>query len=88
MPAATHAASRFKKKGSTDEGSWYFPDLLALVIGIVPFLTDCQSQGRALTLQTGRTIPMKCHWTVGFAIFKARGSESDLAVQSAPGGLA
>ena len=37
--------------------------LLALVISIVPFFTDCSSQGRVLTLQNGRTIPMKCHWT-------------------------
>jgi hypothetical protein len=25
--------------------------------------TDCQAQGRALTLADGRTVPMKCHWT-------------------------
>jgi hypothetical protein len=36
---------------------------MALVLAIVPFFTDCQSQGRALTLQDGRTVPMKCHWT-------------------------
>jgi hypothetical protein len=35
----------------------------ALVIGIVPQFTDCQSQGRSLTLDNGKTIPMKCHWT-------------------------
>lgn len=37
--------------------------VLALVIGIVPQFTDCASQGKAITLQNGRTIPMKCHWT-------------------------
>jgi hypothetical protein len=37
--------------------------VLALTTGIVPLLTDCQSQGRALTLADGRTVPMKCHWT-------------------------
>jgi hypothetical protein len=37
--------------------------VLALVIGIVPQFTDCQSQGRAITLANGSTIPMKCHWT-------------------------
>ena len=37
--------------------------LLALVIGIVPAFTDCNSQGRSLTLQNGKTVPMKCHWT-------------------------
>jgi hypothetical protein len=36
---------------------------LALIVGIVPFFTDCQSQGRVLTLANGREIPMKCHWT-------------------------
>jgi hypothetical protein len=46
--------------------------LLALVIGIVPAFTDCQSQGRSLTTADGRSIPMKCHWTglaeIGVAI--------------------
>ncbi len=37
--------------------------VLALVIGIVPLRTDCQSQGHAITLANGKTIPMKCHWT-------------------------
>jgi hypothetical protein len=37
--------------------------LLALVIAIVPAFTDCQSQGRALTTEDGKTVPMKCHWT-------------------------
>jgi hypothetical protein len=37
--------------------------VLALVIGIVPQFTDCQSQGKAITLANGKTIPMKCHWT-------------------------
>jgi hypothetical protein len=37
--------------------------LLALVIGIVPQFTDCQSQGRAIELANGKTVAMKCHWT-------------------------
>ncbi|OGO28261.1 MAG: hypothetical protein A2136_00305 [Chloroflexi bacterium RBG_16_54_11] len=37
--------------------------VMALVIGIVPQFTDCASQGRALTLENGKTVPMKCHWT-------------------------
>ncbi|MHB0877305.1 MAG: DUF4418 family protein [Anaerolineae bacterium] len=37
--------------------------VLALVIGILPQFTDCQSQGRALTLDSGKQVPMKCHWT-------------------------
>jgi hypothetical protein len=35
---------------------------LALTIAIVPVFTDCQSQGKQLTLQDGRAVPMKCHW--------------------------
>ena len=42
--------------------------VLALLIGIVPQFTDCQSQGRALTLADGRQIPMKCHWTANAEI--------------------
>ena len=37
--------------------------VLALVVGIAPAFTDCQSQGRALKTDTGKTVPMKCHWT-------------------------
>jgi len=37
--------------------------VMALAIAIVPAFTDCQSQGKALTLANGRTVPMKCHWT-------------------------
>lgn len=36
---------------------------LALAIAIVPAFTDCQSQGKSLTTTTGKTVPMKCHWT-------------------------
>jgi len=42
--------------------------VLAIVIGVVPQLTDCQSQGRALTLANGKTVPMKCHWTAQAAL--------------------
>ena len=37
--------------------------VLALVIGIVPQFTDCQSQGKAIALANGKEVPMKCHWT-------------------------
>jgi uncharacterized membrane protein YkvI len=37
--------------------------VLALVIGLVPLFSDCQSQGKMITLANGNTIPMKCHWT-------------------------
>ncbi len=36
---------------------------LALAIAILPMFTDCQSQGKAITLANGKTVPMKCHWT-------------------------
>jgi hypothetical protein len=36
---------------------------LALTVAIVPRFTDCQSQGGAIALPNGATIPMKCHWT-------------------------
>ncbi len=37
--------------------------VIALGVAIVPMFTDCQSQGRSLTLQNGTHAPMKCHWT-------------------------
>jgi len=37
--------------------------VLALVAAILPMFTDCQSQGKAIELANGKTIPMKCHWT-------------------------
>jgi hypothetical protein len=37
--------------------------VLALVIGIIPQFTDCLSQGSAIELPSGATIPMRCHWT-------------------------
>ena len=37
--------------------------VLAILIGVVPQFTDCESQGRHLVLESGREIPMKCHWT-------------------------
>jgi len=30
---------------------------------VVPQFTDCQSQGKAIELANGKSIPMKCHWT-------------------------
>ena len=37
--------------------------VLALLIAIVPQFTDCESQGKMLTLQSGKQVSMKCHWT-------------------------
>ncbi len=37
--------------------------ILAVLIAAVPQFTDCQSQGRMLTLDSGREVSMKCHWT-------------------------
>jgi hypothetical protein len=37
--------------------------VLALVVGIVPVLTDCLAHGRQLETVDGMSVPMKCHWT-------------------------
>jgi hypothetical protein len=37
--------------------------VLALFAAILPMFTDCQSQGKAIELANGKTVPMKCHWT-------------------------
>jgi hypothetical protein len=42
--------------------------IAAVAIAVVPQFTDCESQGRALTLQNGRSVPMKCHWTAQAAL--------------------
>ncbi len=36
---------------------------LAIAIAVVPVFTDCQSQGLQITMVSGKTTPMKCHWT-------------------------
>lgn len=37
--------------------------LLAVAIAVVPMFTDCESAGRMLTLESGKQVSMKCHWT-------------------------
>jgi hypothetical protein len=37
--------------------------LLALLIGILPLFFNCQHDGKMLTLENGKQIPMKCYWT-------------------------
>ena len=37
--------------------------VLAFAIAVVPQYTDCLSQGAVITLPSGMTMPMKCHWT-------------------------
>lgn len=37
--------------------------ILALFIAIFPQFFDCESHGRSIVLEDGRTIPMKCHWS-------------------------
>lgn len=63
--------------------------LLALAIAIIPQFTTCQSQGMAMTMANGQTVPMKCLWTaraeivtgstlfiIGLMMFFARKKES------------
>lgn len=67
--------------------------ILAVLISVVPLFTDCESQGRALSLADGRSIPMKCHWTaraelvlgvpllaVGVMLFFSRRRETRIAL--------
>jgi uncharacterized membrane protein YkvI len=37
--------------------------VLAIALAVVPMFSDCQSQGRMLTLDNGKQVSMKCHWT-------------------------
>jgi hypothetical protein len=37
--------------------------VLAFAIAVLPQYTDCLSQGAVITLPSGMTMPMKCHWT-------------------------
>jgi hypothetical protein len=37
--------------------------VLSLLIAAVPQFTNCQADGRTLTLASGKEIPMKCYWT-------------------------
>jgi len=37
--------------------------VMALAIAIIPNFTDCNSQGKFITMQSGKTTDMKCHWT-------------------------
>ena len=37
--------------------------IMVMIIAIVPQFTTCESQGKAITLANGTTVPMKCKWT-------------------------
>ena len=37
--------------------------VLAVVVATVPQITNCQYEGKAISLPNGSTIPMKCLWT-------------------------
>jgi len=77
--------------------------VLAVLIGVVPMFTDCESAGRMLTLEDGRQVSMKCHWTaraeLGLALpllavgvmmpfSKNRGSRRMLGIAGAALGIA
>ncbi len=36
---------------------------LAVLIAVVPPLTECAREGKLLATADGRQVPMKCHWT-------------------------
>jgi hypothetical protein len=63
--------------------------VLALSITTIPQFTNCEAEGRLLTLANGKTTPMKCTWTaraeiavgvpilgIGMMMFFARKKES------------
>jgi hypothetical protein len=37
--------------------------ILAILVGTLPYFFNCQYDGKALTLENGRQVPMKCYWT-------------------------
>ena len=37
--------------------------VMALAIAIIPNFSDCNSQGKFITMASGKTTDMKCHWT-------------------------
>ncbi|MBI5304760.1 MAG: DUF4418 family protein [Chloroflexi bacterium] len=69
--------------------------VLALGIAVIPLFTDCESQGRHLTLQNGSQVPMKCHWTAiaeigvgitlgltGFLMLRSKQKETDRSLSA------
>ena len=44
---------------------------LAVLMAVVPHFYKCQHDGKALTLASGMTVPMKCFWTAMAAIATA-----------------
>jgi hypothetical protein len=37
--------------------------ILAILIAVLPLFFNCQHDGKMLTLENGKQIPMKCYWT-------------------------
>jgi hypothetical protein len=37
--------------------------ILAILIAVLPLIFNCQHDGKILTLENGKQIPMKCYWT-------------------------
>ena len=44
---------------------------LAILIAVVPPLTECAREGKLLATADGRQVPMKCHWTAVASIAMA-----------------
>lgn len=37
--------------------------VMAVALVVVPMFTDCESQGKHITLPNGKEVSMKCHWS-------------------------
>jgi hypothetical protein len=44
---------------------------LAIVAAVVPTSYNCSSDGKMLTLESGKQVPMKCYWTAQASIAAA-----------------
>ncbi len=42
--------------------------IMALIAATIPQFTTCESQGKAITLANGSTVPMTCKWTAQAAL--------------------
>jgi hypothetical protein len=62
---AQYVSSRFgtHQGGYEMKASGLLLIVMALVLGLVPLVSDCESAGQSMTLANGAQAPMRCHWT-------------------------